>query len=586
MAGTIRRSLAAVAILAVTVFGRAEAAPAGAPTPINLSLPYPQKAPLVVHIHGFERVKERLAKMLDALPPEQAKQLKKGIDDGFAQLLKGRSLDGVPKEGRVFVVVHDFAKLVDGEPAISVIVPATSYKEFKDSLLTAEERKSIEKAGNGIESMKSSAVGDEQTLYMVELKGYVALSPSKETAETYVGKYTWSQSGSMGMDLSSSFLAADVAIYVNMQAINDLYGEQIKQFKGLIDFGLGQAQNMGMIPGLGKQQLDLAKIMIGGMFQGVEDSQGIVLAAEFRPAGLNLRGQIRFADETQSSDLLKPEQPTPLAGLNKLPKGLSTYGASKFGKKFSDLGKKFAQEFQAADDDEKGAGRIDKLLAEVESSGRIGEISASSAPEQSMTITGYKSPEKAVTAIVKIYEGLESGGKVSTIALKQKPTVTNKAATFRDFTFTEVKLVFDFAATVEALPEPARDAAIAQFKRMMKEKTTFWLGTDGKVVVQMTAKDFNAAKKMLGDYLDDTDAVGSDPGFLLARKNLPADVSLLYMLETGQVVSMLVEQAKAVGQAIPGGAGFPPFGSVKPVKGEATYIGVAVTLKPQTAGFD
>ena len=42
----------------------------------------------------------------------------------------------------------------------------------------------------------------------------------------------------------------------------------------------------------------MAKTMIGGMFQGIEDSKGIVLAAEFRPDGLNLRGQIRFADDT------------------------------------------------------------------------------------------------------------------------------------------------------------------------------------------------------------------------------------------------------------------------------------------------
>ena len=41
----------------------------------------------------------------------------------------------------------------------------------------------------------------------------------------------------------------------------------------------------------------------------------------------------------------------------------------------------------------------------------------------------------------------------------------------------------------------------------------------------------------------------------------------------------------AVGQAIPGGA-FPQIGSVKPVKGDATYIGIALTLKPQMATAD
>lgn len=581
MSGTLRLSLA----FALTTLGSsATAAPAPA-TGSNVPLPYPAKAPLVVHVNGFERVQERLTKMLDALPPAESKLVKKELEAGLAQLLKDRKLDAVPKDGRMFVVLHDFAKLVEGDPAVSVLLPITGYKEFKDSLLTAEERKTLEKAGNGIESMKSSAIGEEHTLYLVDLKGFVALTPSKEIAEVYAGKYTTAQSAAMGADLASSYLAADVALYVNMDAINEMYGEQIRQFKGLIDFALGQAQNMGMIPGLGKKELEMAKTMIGGLFQGIEDSKGIVLAAEFRPEGLNFRAQVRFAEDTQSADIFKTEVPSALADLTKLPKGLSTYGGSKFGKKFTDLGKKFAQEFSVAEDDEKGLAQLEKLLAEVTAAGPQGDYSASNAPESSIGVTAYKSAEKAATALVKIYENMPAGGKFSGVVLKGKPKVKNEAATVGDFKFTEVNLTFDFAATVEALPEAAREAAMGQYKRLMKEKTSIWLGTDGKVVVQLTAKDWDTAKKLLEDYLSGKGGVGSDAGFQLARKNLPPEASLLYMFETSQVVTMLAEQAKAMGQAIPGGV-FPQIGNVKPVKGDATYIGIALTLKPQTATFD
>ena len=581
MSGTLRLSLA----FALTTLGSsATAAPAPA-TGSNIPLPYPAKAPLVVHVNGFERVRERLTKMLDALPPAESKLVKKELEAGLAQLLKDRKLDAVPKDGRMFVVLHDFAKLVEGDPAVSVLLPVTGYKEFKESLLTAEEGKTLEKAGNGIESMKTNAIGEEHTLYLVDLKGYVALTPSKEIAEVYAGKYTTAQSAAMGADLASSYLAADVALYVNMDAINEMYGEQIRQFKGLIDFALGQAQNMGMIPGLGKKELEMAKTMIGGLFQGIEDSKGIVLAAEFRPEGLNFRAQVRFAEDTQSADIFKAEVPSALADLTKLPKGLSTYGGSKFGKKFTDLGKKFAQEFSVAEDDEKGLAQLEKLLAEVTAAGPQGDYSASNAPESSIGVTAYKSAEKAATALVKIYENMSAGGKFSSVVLKSKPKVKNEAATVGDFKFTEVNLTFDFAATVEALPEAAREAAMGQYKRLMKEKTSIWLGTDGKVVVQLTAKDWDTAKKLLEDYLSGKGGVGSDAGFQLARKNLPPEASLLYMFETSQVVTMLAEQAKAMGQAIPGGV-FPQIGNVKPVKGDATYIGIALTLKPQTATFD
>ena len=582
MSGTLRILLAAIAMFALTNAGSAAPAP---PAGTNVSLPFPAKSPLVLQINGFERVKERLTKMLEALPPAEAKQVQKQIETGLGHVLKDRKLDAIPKEGRVFVVLHDFTKLVEGEPAVSVLLPVSSYKEFKGTLLTAEERKSIEKAGNGMESMKSLATGDEQTLYLVDLKAYVALTPSKETAEVYAGKYTSAQSGSMGTDLAGSFLNADVSLFVNMDAINDLHGEQIRQFKGLIDFALGQAQNMGMVPGLGKKELEMVKTMIGGLFQGIEDSKGIVLGLEFRPEGLSVRAQIRFAEDTMSADIFKAEVPSALADLTKLPKGLSTYAGSKFGKKFTDLGKKFAQEFSVTDDDEKGLAQLEKLLAEVTAAGPQGDYSASNAPESTITVTAYKSAEKAATALVKIYEGMPAGGKFSGIVLKSKPKVKNEAATVGDFKFTEVNVAFDFAASVEALPEAAREAAMGQYKRLMKEKSTFWLGTDGKVVVQLTAKDWDAARKLLEDYLSGKGGVGTDAGFQLARKNLPPEASLLYLLETGQLVTLLVEQAKAVGQAIPGGA-FPAIGSVKPVKGDATYIGIALTLKAQTATFD
>jgi hypothetical protein len=578
----LRTTLLASALLAFATTVNAAPAPAAG---VNVALPYPAKAPIVLHIHGIERSRERLAKMLDALPPAEAKQIKKGLEDGLTQLLKDRKLDAVVPDGRTFVVVNDISKLMDEEPGISILVPVTGYKEFKNSLLSAAERKSVEKAGNGYESFKFSAVGEERTIYLVDVKGYAVLTPSKDVAEVYAGKYTPAQSGAMGPDLSGSFLNADLSLFVNMDVINDLYGDQIRQGKQFMDFALGQAQNMGMIPGLGKQQLDMAKTMIGGVFQVVEDSKGIVLALEFRPDGLNVRGQVRFADDTTSADVLKAELPTPLADLGKLPKGLNTYGGSKLGKKFTDLGSKFSQEFLAGDDDDKGAERIAKLQAEILAAGPAGSYSASKSPDRSISVTAYKDPQKALDALAKLYSGLGNGGKFSTIAMKDKPVVTPKAGTHRDIDFTEVKLSFDFAAAVEALPEPAREAALNQFKRLMNEKTTYWYGTDGKSLIQITAKDWTAAKQLLDEYFDTKAAVGSDTGFQVVRKNLPQDTSLLYLLETGDVVMMLVEQAKGVAQAIPGG-GLPPIGGVKPVKGDATYLGFALTLKPQVATGD
>src|SRR6185437_2207328 len=254
-------------------------------------------------------------------------------------------------------------------------------------------------------------------------------------------------------------------------------------------------------------------------------------------------------------------------------------------KKFADLFKKFSQDFAAADDDEKGAERIAKLQTELAAAGREGEYSAATPPQQSITLSMYKEPGRAATALVNLYEAMSAGGKISSIPLKKKPDITDKAATYRDFTFSEIKLNFDFAAAVEALPEAAREAAMSQFKRLMKEKTTLWVGTDGKVVVQLMAADWTGAKKLLAEALDPKEAVSQDKGFEVARKHLPKELSAVMMLETASLVTMMVNQLKAVGQFIPGGA-FPQIGSVKPVKGEPTYLGASLSLTGQVATAD
>jgi hypothetical protein len=576
--------------LAVAALALALAVPplaaADPPAGQNVALPFPAKAPLVVQVQGHQRAKDRLLKTLEALPPAEGGQARKAIEDGLKEALEGRSLEAVPGDGRWFLAVHDVTTLGDDQPAVAVLIPVTSYADFKKSFLTADERKTVEKVGDGVEAVKTAAGGDEQTLYLAEVKGYVAATPNKETAEGYSGKYTPAQSGSMGPELGAAFLAADVSLYVNMDVINDLYGDQIRQFKELIDFALGQAAQGGMLPGLNKKQMELVKTVLQGMIQAIEDAKGVVVAAEFRPEGVNLKVQGRFADDSASAGMLKPEVPGPLTELARLPKGLTTYGGSKFGAKFGDLWNQFAQEFAAADDDEETEGRIEKLLAEVQAAGPGATYAAAAIPDRSLSVTAYKDPAKAAAAFVKLYQGLPAGGRVSNVVLKEKPKVTPDARKHKGFSLAEVRLDFDFEATVEGLPEPVRDATLDQLKKMAAAKAAFWLGTDGKVVVQVSGQDWAAAQALLDGYLGGADGVGAEAGYKLTRKNLPADATAVYLAETGELLTMLAEQAKTVGAAMPGGGGLPDLGRLKPVKGDPTYLGFALTLKGQVATGD
>ncbi len=578
MLRTLRLPL--VAAVALAAAGTASAQPGGR----NITLPYPAKAPLVVAVNGWQKSTERLTKMTEALPKAEAEKVKGALELGLDKAFEGRKTDAVPGDKRVYAVIHDFAKLGDEEPAFAVLLPVTSYAEFKRSFLTAAERGTVAKAGKGVESVEAAFGGAEKKLYLADLKDYVVVSPSEEVAASYTGQYTRAQSGTMGADLSTAFLAADAAIFLNMDVINDLYGEQIRQVKGLIDFGLQQAEMGGMLPGLDRKQIELVKTMFTGMLQGVEDSQGVLLAVEFRPEGLQFGARMRFASETPTAIALAAEAPSPLAEIGKMPSGLAFYGGTKFGKRINDTFRGFTQQFAAPDGEDATNAKIAKLLDQVAAAGPGAEVSGGTGADASLTVTQYKAAGKAAAALVGTYAAVPKGGKVMGIVTKDKARVTEGAQEHRGFAFAEIKLSFDFAATVEALPENVRESTLANMKRMSKEKMTYWIGSNGKAVAALTAADWATGSKMLDEFLDGKSGVAEEPGFKAARSNLPADASAIYLAETSQSLTMLMEQAKAAMAGVPGGG--VPIGKLRPVQGESTYVGFALTLKPQTAGFD
>lgn len=576
----VRPAVAAFAVVLATTPAFAAPAPAGAGKVTEF--PFPAKAHIVVHVNGVERARDRLAAMLTAALPADAPGLNKQIDAGVKELLKDRNLSAVPKDGRAFVVIHDLAGLAEESKPVSVLVPVTDAKAFRESFLTPAERKSYEKGANGVDSFKSEA--GEATIYVTDLKGYLAVGPDKASVERYTEKYEKATPATLGADTAEAFAAADVSVYVNMDVINDQYGMQIRTFKQLMEFGLQQAQMGGMAPGLNKQQIEAFKTVAKALFQGVEDCHAIVAGAEFRPAGLNFRLAAQFADDTETAKSLKGETPTDLAGLAKLPRGQMVYTASKLGRKLAEAMRSMSGEFAAGEDDEKTAETLAKLAADLADAGPGADLDAASLPAGGLKVTAYADPARAVAALTKTFQALPAGAAVTNVRLKDRPKVTADAVTHRGFKLTEVRLAFDFEATVKDIPEQMKEMTLASMKRMVQEKTALWLGTDGKQVVVVRAADAKAAQKLLDEYLDGKQTVGADAAFQATRKNLPAEATTVSLTDAGKFLEMMSDYLKTMGDTLPGLPVQLP--KLKPVKGETAYLGVALTLKPQSGQVD
>ncbi|MBA4065930.1 MAG: hypothetical protein C0501_19870 [Isosphaera sp.] len=570
-----------LAALSVALAAPLAAAPVPADGGKNVPLPFPAKAPVVVVLNGVDTARARLDKLLTAAVPKEAGRVAKLLDDQLGTLFEGRKLTAVRKDARLFLVLNDLTGLTDETPAVSVLVPVTGYKDFLGSFLTRDEAKGVERGRDGVDSVKMTVAGAEATVHLVDLKEYAAVSVDRGTAEGYAGKYAAATAEQFGPDLAETFLRSDLAAYVNLDAINQQFGDEIRGVKGLIDFALQQAQQQGALPGMSKKQLDAMKVMFKGLVQGVEDCRGLVAGAEFRPDGLFLKVQARFADGSETAKTLAAEPPGQLADLARLPAGLGTYTAVRLGKGVGRVVRDLSQELVTTDDDARGAELIEGHLKDVEAAGPGAEFAAALPPDAALTVTAYKDADKAAKALAKAFKAVAAGGRVGGAVLKAAPRVGDEAEKYKGFTFASVNLTYDFDATVAGLPEEARGPTLEILKRTTAEKSAQWIGSDGKVVVRVTAKDWAAAARLLDQYLDEKAGVGSAAGFRAVRSQLPAEANVLLVAEVGSALTGMAAQLKTVAGMIPG---FPEIRAPKkPAGGVPTYAGAALTLKGETA---
>lgn len=576
------RFLFAAAVLPLILsFSPAAPAPVAKP-PAADKLPVPATALVVAQLHGVDRASERFKKLMQAAVPDLAATAAKKFEESLTDAANGRDLKALKQDGRIFIAVMAFAQADEGPP-VAVLLPVTDYKAFKEKLLTKEEQKNFDKGKEGIDSFDVN----DKPVYVVDLTegGYVVLAQSKEVAKPFAKKYETLSPAKMGDGVAEAFLSADASVYFNMDQINDQYGDQIRQGRQFFQAILQQG---AAVPGLDKNQLEMVKNMYEGMFQAVEDSRGFAIGVEFRPEGLNLRLEGAFASDTATSKFLAKESPTPAVGLADLPVGLSTYSAGRFGPRISEAAAKFARLYGAEDDDEKTAALVAKYLELLAAAQAEGTVAGGNIPDLSLAVFDSTAAVSAdlVAAQVKLLKALKAGGMYQGVVLKDKPTVTEAAHKVEGFSFHEAKLSLDFEASTKHIPdENLRNTTIASMKRMVSEKPTIWFGTNGKIVIQMTAKDWPTAEKLLAGYLSGKDKVGTTAAFKATRSQLPASASMYALMDIGKLMVMLSDSFADMAKNIPG----LPIGEMpklKPSKEGPAYVGVAVALKPGAVRAD
>jgi hypothetical protein len=568
----IGRGAAPLVLLLAGLRGTAAPAPGAASALAQV----PADAQVVVYLHGLERTQDRLGEMVkNALPdlgPKAVEQFRQQLEAGFM----GRKPKGLPKDGAIFVVLPEIPNPAQQPPKMAVVLAVTRYTDFRDSVLNDDERKALKTDPAGYDQ---ATVNDQEVYFIDHKNGYAVVTPSKDVATQLAHKPEKGLDTRLKQDAAQKLLDSDLGVYVDMEAVNKQHGDAIKQ--GKETFLQALEQNTP-----DKATVAMMQRVLGAVFQAVEDSRTALATVEFRPAGLALHMQAAVGEDTKTGALLKESRPSALRELGSLPAGWMIYTGmeirptlfKKFGTMMfgiaTDPDSAEAKELQAAAD-ELAAARPTALVG-------VGDV-----PMRGLQVWTFADPRKAAAAQLKAYKAIKSG-TFGSMALKEPPQVKADAEKYEGFELHSALIRWDIEKTVEKqtagkpIPEQAKQALIDYQKKLLGEEMNIWFGTDGKTYVQVMAKDWSAARKILDAYREGKSKVGDEKAFTAARGHLPQDVTVVGLIDVPRYAEVIVEAVKPMLR----GMGVPFNLPSAAVKGKTTYLALDAVLRPGHGSFD
>ena len=550
--------------------------------PAAEKFPIPKTALAVAQWHGLEQGRERLLAMLQTAMPDLAPRAKAAMTQAIAKLLDGRDLSALRNDGRILAILTNIEDISSDTPPIILYLPVRSYREFRTKMLTKEEQGSFRQANGKIDRYEAHGI----THYAIDFSnegGYLAITEHEDSALLIAGEFERLDLGNPADPVASAFLRADASLYVHIAAINDRYGDQIRNIRQILNFALQQAANAQM--GIDERQQEQARLLFDGLFQAMHDGTAMSVGLRFLPNGLQTQMQIGFSPKSVLASLLADQQPVDRSKLADLPQGQLMYSASRISPAISRWLAALGPEYRAADGDSEAERSIQAYTEQMESAIARGMIQATHGADRQIRILMPSDSAKLVDSQLALYKHLSIGSEYANVKLKTKPTVKRAIQKAAGFTLHEARLHLDFAAMVEGISdENLRDTTIASMKRFVPEKPILWFGTDGKQVVQILAPDWETANALLTKAIEKSHRAGALSGFQKTIAQLPPNANLIVLNDIGGTLEYLNDLIVGLLDTVPGLPirEIPKLGAVPK---EPAFLGTAITAAPGTLGL-
>ncbi len=571
---TTRWGLAGALVLALLTIPPAQGAPAPVIPGKNTVLQQvPASAPLVLYLHGLDRTIDRFLAMLTNINADAANQART-----FLNMVKNGGFDGqrkfrgMSKDGPIFLAFMEMPNLRGAEaPKMAFIVRTTSYTEFRDNLLDEDARKSLKK-----EEGYESAFIHSNLICFVSRNDYTVVTPHKAVAEQFTKKFT-------GMDQRISdtqarkLLDGDLGLYLSMDAFGKDYADQIKVARKTVEEGLQAAEKA--LDRVANSGLEMVRQLVNPVFQAVEESQGVLLTIEFRPTGLALHLQSEARKGSRTSVTMKEFQTLSFAEIAALPEGQLTYSGWYAGPSvFTGAGAWLAGVPHRKDG---AAAKVRATaLADLLKAGPQARVDGFNPLAEGVQSWSFTDPGKAVEAKWKLLESLDQGDGYHLAILKEKPVLKKAVQKLQGFTFHSMQVRWDLEQVVTQLgqamdlPGQQQKAVVEALKKVVGEEMTVWFGTDGKRVLQVTARNWETAQRLLEAHLHGKCTLEKQTAYQTIRKELPQRATILLLLDLPRYANL------AASLVVPQGQGQPPM-DTKPA-----YGGLALGLQSERITLD
>jgi hypothetical protein len=539
----------------------------------------PATTPLLIHVKGIKGTAHRIVNLLKQVS-DQAEVAKFFIENFIENGQDGRKLRGLDEDGPIFVAFSELPESPDDLLTKgALILKVTNYAEFRNNVLKEDERKNLKKNEAGYESI---ALEDGKSIYFLDRKDYAVVTMSKDLALSYTKKPAGLDE-KISKELGTKLLSSDIGVYVNMSPFNKQYAEQIKEARKAIDDFLksGVDDNKKNL----KQQMESIAKAMPAIFQAVEDSQGLLASFEFRSKGLAFHVQTEVRAGSKTNDLFKDGGVTPFKDVEGLPAGLMVYSAVKTSPTLLKIGG--AMMLGALGDLDSPENKaiktaFDNMLKAKPST----FVSGANLPPEGVTVWNFADPKKALENQIALIKDLGAGGTYLSAMLKKKPEIKAKAEQYEGIDFTSVKLEWDLEKMAEEagadVPEAQKKAMGTMMEKLVGPGSTIWYGADDKRFFQITAKDWPTAKKLLDTYLKEKSPIGAEGNFKDVRKELPAETSILGMMDLVKYATAIVSAMKPLVESlVPLPANYPPA-----FQGKPSFIGVAISMEKNHGSFD